>query len=194
VFIKAGACLLCTSPTDKMLVPFMAAQPHLLCFDPKLLLHRPGCLVIVKYPKDHPHVTDASNCARGVCGIFLGCHATSTSRKSVTPTKFSMWRTWTTGLCLCVLCRSAVEMRPVHGHRTMAYSVCLLLQDLLADHHGHAHDVSARWQTSGSGGANNSSVCTAISSGGASSGGAGLGLCNYGGLIDPLFTDVEGVA
>jgi hypothetical protein len=25
-------------------------------------------------------------------------------------------------------------------------------------------------------------------------GGGGVGLCNYGGLIDPLFTDVEGVA
>ena len=64
-------------PTDKMSAPFTEAQPH-LHFDPKLLLHRPGCLVIVKYPKDHPCVTDTSNNgARGVCGIFLGCHATS---------------------------------------------------------------------------------------------------------------------
>jgi hypothetical protein len=65
-------------PTDKMSAPFTEAQPHRLHFDPKLLLHRPGCLVIVKYPKDHPRVTDTANGARGVCGIFLGCHATST--------------------------------------------------------------------------------------------------------------------
>ncbi len=26
------------------------------------------------------------------------------------------------GRCLCVLCRSAVELRPVHGHRTMVYT------------------------------------------------------------------------
>jgi hypothetical protein len=64
-------------PADKMLAPSTAAQPHRLCFDPKLLLHRPGCLVIVKYPKDHPRVTDTSNGARGVCGIFLCCLATS---------------------------------------------------------------------------------------------------------------------
>jgi hypothetical protein len=64
-------------PTDKMLVPFTAAQPHRLHFNPKLLLHRPGCLIVEKYPKDHPRVTDTSNGARGVCGIFLGCHATS---------------------------------------------------------------------------------------------------------------------
>jgi hypothetical protein len=64
-------------PNSKDVVPFTAAQPHQLCFDPKLLLHRPGCLVIVKYPKDHPRVTDTSNGARGVCGIFLGCHPTS---------------------------------------------------------------------------------------------------------------------
>jgi hypothetical protein len=64
-------------PTDKMSVPFTEAQPHRLHFDPKLLLHRPGCLVIVKYPKHHPRVTDTSNGARGVCGIFLGCHAPS---------------------------------------------------------------------------------------------------------------------
>jgi hypothetical protein len=64
-------------PTDKMSAPFTEAQPHRLHFDPKLLLHRPGCLIIVKYPKDHPRVTDTSNGARGVCGIFLGCHATS---------------------------------------------------------------------------------------------------------------------
>jgi hypothetical protein len=63
-------------PTDKMSVPFTEAQPHWLHFDPKLLLHSPGCLVIVKY-SDHPSVTDTSNGARGVCGIFLGCHATS---------------------------------------------------------------------------------------------------------------------
>ncbi len=31
----------------------------------------------MKYPKDHPRVTDTSNGARVVCGIFLGCHATS---------------------------------------------------------------------------------------------------------------------
>ena len=61
----------------KDVVPFTTAQPHRLCFDPKLLMHRPGCLVIVKYPKDHPRVTDTSNGARGVCGIFLGCHPTS---------------------------------------------------------------------------------------------------------------------
>jgi hypothetical protein len=30
----------------------------------------------VKNPKDHPRVTDTSNGARDVCGIFLGCHAT----------------------------------------------------------------------------------------------------------------------
>jgi hypothetical protein len=64
-------------PNSKDLVPFTTAQPHRLCFDPKLLLHRPGCLVIVKYPKDHPRVTDTSNGARGVCGIFLGCNPTS---------------------------------------------------------------------------------------------------------------------
>jgi hypothetical protein len=64
-------------PTDKMKVPFTAAPSHRLHFDPKLMLHRPGCLVVVKYPKDHPRVTDTSNGARGVCGIFLGCHATS---------------------------------------------------------------------------------------------------------------------
>jgi hypothetical protein len=56
-------------PNSKDVVPFTTAQPH--------LLHRPGCLVIVKYPKDHPRVTDTSNGARGVCGIFLGCHPTS---------------------------------------------------------------------------------------------------------------------
>jgi hypothetical protein len=64
-------------PTDKMSVSFTEAQPHRLHFDPKLLLHRPGCLIIVKYPKDHPRVTDTSNGARGVRDIFLGCHATS---------------------------------------------------------------------------------------------------------------------
>jgi hypothetical protein len=64
-------------PTDKMQVPFTKAPSHRLHFDPKLMLHRPGCLVVVKYPKDHPRVTDTSNGARGVCGIFLGCHATS---------------------------------------------------------------------------------------------------------------------
>jgi hypothetical protein len=64
-------------PTEKMSTPFTEAQPHQLHCDPKLLLHRPGCLVIVKYPKDHPRVTDTSNSARDVCGIFLGCHATS---------------------------------------------------------------------------------------------------------------------
>jgi hypothetical protein len=64
-------------PTDKMSVPFTEAQPHRLHFDPKLLLHHPGCLVIVKYPKDHLRVTDTSNGAQGVCGIFLGCYATS---------------------------------------------------------------------------------------------------------------------
>jgi hypothetical protein len=64
-------------PNSKDVVPFTTAQPHRLCFDPKLLLHRPGCLVIVKYPKNHPRVTDTSNGARGVCGIFLGCHPTS---------------------------------------------------------------------------------------------------------------------
>ena len=42
-------------PTDKMKVPFTAAPSHRLHFDPKLMLHRPGCLVVVKYPKDHPH-------------------------------------------------------------------------------------------------------------------------------------------
>jgi hypothetical protein len=63
-------------PTDKMSIPFTEAQPDRLYFNPKLLLHRPGCLVIAKYPKDHPRVTDTSNSARGVCGIFLGCHAT----------------------------------------------------------------------------------------------------------------------
>jgi hypothetical protein len=62
---------------SKDVVPFTTAQPHLLCFDLKLLLHSPGCLVIVKYPKDHPRVTDTSNGARGVFGIFLGCHLTS---------------------------------------------------------------------------------------------------------------------
>jgi len=50
-----------------MSAPFTEAQPHRLHFDPKLLLHRPGWLVIVKYPKDHPRVTDTSNGARGVC-------------------------------------------------------------------------------------------------------------------------------
>ena len=64
-------------PKEKMLVPFTEAHPHWLCFDPNLLYHRPGCLDIVKYPKDHPHATDTSNGTRGVCGIFLGCHATS---------------------------------------------------------------------------------------------------------------------
>jgi hypothetical protein len=29
------------------------------------------------FTKDHPRVADTSNGARGVCGIFLGCHATS---------------------------------------------------------------------------------------------------------------------
>jgi hypothetical protein len=48
-------------PNSKDVVPFTTAQPHRMCFDPKLLLHRPGCLVIVKYPKDHPRVTDTSN-------------------------------------------------------------------------------------------------------------------------------------
>ena len=62
-------------PTDKMLVPFTAAQPHRLCLT--LLLHHPGCLVVVKFPKDHPRVTDTSNGAWGVSSIFLGCHATS---------------------------------------------------------------------------------------------------------------------
>ena len=64
-------------PRDKMKVPFKSAPSHRLHFNPTLMLHRPGCLVIVKYPKDHPRVTDTSNGARGVCGIFLGCHATS---------------------------------------------------------------------------------------------------------------------
>jgi hypothetical protein len=57
---------------SKDVVPFTTDQSHRLYFDPKLLMHRPGCLVIVKYPKDHPRVTDKSNGARGVCGIFLG--------------------------------------------------------------------------------------------------------------------------
>ncbi len=48
-------------PTDKMKVPFTVAPSHWLHFDPKLMLHSPGCLVVVKYPKDHPHVTDTSN-------------------------------------------------------------------------------------------------------------------------------------
>jgi hypothetical protein len=64
-------------PTDKLKVPFTTVPSHWLHFDPKLMLHRPGCLVVVKYPKDHPRVTVSSNGARGVCGIFLGCHATS---------------------------------------------------------------------------------------------------------------------
>jgi hypothetical protein len=34
-------------------------------------------LVIVKYPKDHPRITDTSNGVQGLCCIFLGCHATS---------------------------------------------------------------------------------------------------------------------
>ncbi len=72
-------------PSDKMTAPFTEARPHRLHFDPKLLLHRPGCLVIVKYPKDHPHVTDTSHGALGVCGIFLGCHATSPLVKVWTP-------------------------------------------------------------------------------------------------------------
>ena len=60
-----------------VLVPFTVAQPHWLLFDPKLLLqHCPWCLVVVKYPKDHPHVTDTSKGALGVYYIFLGCHAT----------------------------------------------------------------------------------------------------------------------
>jgi hypothetical protein len=58
-------------PTDKILVPFTEAQPHQLYVNPKLLLHRPRCLVVVKYPKDHLHVTGTSNSERGVCGIFL---------------------------------------------------------------------------------------------------------------------------
>ena len=64
-------------PAAKQSVPFLAAQPHQLHFDPTLLLHRPGCLVVVKYPKDHPRVTDTSNGARGACGVFLGCHPSS---------------------------------------------------------------------------------------------------------------------
>ena len=64
-------------PTAKQSVPFLAAQPHQLHFDPALLLHRPGCLVVVKYPKDHPRVTDTSNGTRGACGVFLGCHPSS---------------------------------------------------------------------------------------------------------------------
>ncbi len=64
-------------PRDKMKVPFKSAPSHRLHFDPKLMLHHPGCLVIVKNPKDHPRVTDTSNGAPGVCGIFLDCHATS---------------------------------------------------------------------------------------------------------------------
>ena len=64
-------------PAAKQSVPFLAAQPHQLHFDPALLLHRPGCLVVVKYPKDHPRVTDTSNGARGACGVFLGCHPSS---------------------------------------------------------------------------------------------------------------------
>jgi hypothetical protein len=64
-------------PRDKMKVPFKLAPSHRLHFDPKLMLHRPGCLVIVKYPKDHPRITDTSNGVQGLCCIFLGCHATS---------------------------------------------------------------------------------------------------------------------
>ena len=60
-------------PTDKMLVPFTAAQPHRLRFDPKLLLHRPGCLVAVKNPKDHPRVTDTSNGAGRVWHLDPSC-------------------------------------------------------------------------------------------------------------------------
>jgi hypothetical protein len=41
-----------------------------------------GCLVVLKYPKDHPRVTDTSNGARGVCGIFLGCHDSGKSLDS----------------------------------------------------------------------------------------------------------------
>ena len=74
-------------PTDKMSVPFTEAQPHLLHFDPKLLLHLHGCLVIVKYPKDHQCVTDTSNSTQGVCGIFLGCHATLALEKSGFPAR-----------------------------------------------------------------------------------------------------------
>jgi hypothetical protein len=48
-------------PTDKMKVQFTVALSHWLHFDPKLMLHRLGCLVVVKYPKDHLCVTDTSN-------------------------------------------------------------------------------------------------------------------------------------
>jgi hypothetical protein len=73
--------------------------------------------------------------------------------------------------CLCVLCRSAVEMRPIHGHRTMSYTSWFSIRA-----------TSPRSSKgSGSGGAYNRSVCTTISSGGASSGGASSGGASPGG-------------
>ena len=56
---------------------FDMGQPHNMHCDPNFLLHPPGCLVIVKLPKEHRLVTDSSNGPRGLEGLFFGCHAVS---------------------------------------------------------------------------------------------------------------------
>ena len=56
---------------------FKMGQPHNLHCDPKLLLHPPGCLVIIKLPKEHRLVKDSSNGPRGLEGLFFGCHPIS---------------------------------------------------------------------------------------------------------------------
>ena len=52
-------------------------QPANLHYDVDRLWHPPGCHVVGKLSKEDPLVTDTSNGARGVEGIFLGCARTT---------------------------------------------------------------------------------------------------------------------
>jgi hypothetical protein len=52
-------------------------QPANLHYDVERLWHPPGCHVVGKLSKEDPLVTDTSNGARGVEGIFLGCDRTT---------------------------------------------------------------------------------------------------------------------
>merc|ERR1719183_1714749 len=52
-------------------------KPANLHYDAERLWHLPGCHAVGKLSKEDPLVTDTSNGARGVEGIFLGCDRTA---------------------------------------------------------------------------------------------------------------------